>query len=1712
MIDPSDGDILGWRPDDMAYKADASDTYRFLISLPLYAKRDIFRSMYGVLSKCSLLDVFRQPKQVKWATGIIKLGMQLPLEDISLATQAFSLYTDALFAISSLYNKGDDDNGDGDGDGDGDGLFHSNQNDDTTNEDLLDILLKPCILFNPRVFFANELPSRVVTDRTRKTTIETHESCFAPMQHNINKGPWSPHDEPMQIRGNRSTDSLDGTSDALSASSGAVDRQGVEAGDDQVAMRQHVEQASVALFSKKSLDESPHVLPGSTSQGANSISHAVKLWDKYVELLQKVLQVYSTLVRGLKSLVSSKTLVNAFDSLMVVVDMLLSQGGKNPRLKPWAEKYRLVIGPELWNKTWGTMGDRLEEFVVKLVFDIWARGMALSVKVRDSLTDKMGYWLHRESFMAAWLQVINQVSLKVLQHHYPYDDIVATDRIHLQFGDFSMSGKMSPESAIVVLERYARTRIDFDAISDHSYGIYAKQICTIVRRALNIKRLVYIKGTPFAQLPPTANYVLHYFRYPLLEVSLRKFVPSRETANVRRDVFSLVCMLLIMPSNAADPISDANRNDLIRTIRHAIVDEQQVQIVLPNVTMLLKNSLYMRPFIPQMFGLICRVLPECYDVTMVFDRQQLRRHAIQALSTLMSFISYYHRLGRSELLCSMSERMRQRLSDISKKSNKETKLSSLAKESILETAKKVEKCPFDESALTDSMFTSNVQVQFQLLLCSVITENDVQNLQTLTCALLTFLHQYSRYNSGYLLIFAKLYIRQLQLSNSYEASDVYIYGLTQLSLVTWSCKMKPESSKQMVTGICNAMLDCDRNLEQYSHWNPYHQAFIASIHCLCVWISSSDWRSTMDQGLISKVMSLLSRCNRYIRSASPMSNTSDIVLGRRIWPTSSEVDEDIVIYGDPGPEPSKSRLQGKQLKCITTVSTAHLFGHGPDIKLPNKQNKGKDQKTHALSNSLYKALSTQVYVLSTLLLRRMDNEQRYSSLTPIDMVLARMALYQNMVPNTNLLLRGCSPAIAEMLEGYIPVSVEFFSAYKRAIYSKINLKRFQDGKWSDVATLTTARYPSGSKQWVSFPSMPTNATAKPISNDSHTEGQADTKVDLVMDNAAADTADRGRQVAKDISLPWVRMSSEILYCSKLRTGFCVNDQKLACTKPIRPLIDTENESRIEEVIAEDFLLQHSVRNEPEIESTPTHPSEQRPRGNCFSRVNMQFFGVDVTAIDISAEMLATIDTMDELTRPFSAQPVVIYLHSPKSLSTDRRYAKGPLLGVSPEFKQFLESIGQSHTTPLTRLKRHPDDPTILRYTFGIDSYEIGYNLAPNVSSLLSNVPMGSRNNKVFYESVRERGIAIVWFDRHPGNLDSALTWDFLDSCEEDTNADEDYSRGASKTNLFSHRGMAENGKEQGSASTSHGLFKSRSAQSDAAATYLQGSSSQHSNRSSKSGHLKDSPHFHRSRARELFEKAVHFKHKKSPGVFERDSALRTTSEPRESGREVNGLLGAHTDSKLDHHEQQPLSMRGGSIEISDTDNMSFASDATDTSEQHHPVSQKARHEHLDHAEGDGKRDTSEPAKSTGGERTAPKIRVVIAIAPIENTNGKLVKATISATGGSEEMNNRFVQMTGPLTSSTVINIDDIALLLSATVIDAAANIASLSCDDFTAVTKRMEMIKYVITNYSSTPGSITDLHKFVFPAGTSGTANAFKIPQSVKRMSTGKKGMETSIV
>ncbi|KAJ2395978.1 hypothetical protein GGF41_008670 [Coemansia sp. RSA 2531] len=129
------------------------------------------------------------------------------------------------------------------------------------------------------------------------------------------------------------------------------------------------------------------------------------------------------------------------------------------------------------------------------------------------------------------------------------------------------------------------------------------------------------------------------------------------------------------------------------------------------------------------------------------------------------------------------------------------------------------------------------------------------------------------------------------------------------------------------------------------------------------------------------------------------------------------------------------------------------------------------------------------------------------------------------------------------------------------------------------------------------------------------------------------------------------------------------------------------------------------------------------------------------------------------------------------------------------------------------------------------------------------------------------------------------------------------------------------------------------------------------------------------------------------------------------------------------------------------------------------------------------------------EPTRPNISVLIALSPLPSTGGRLIKVTLSATGGSKEMNEDFIQMTGPLMTHMVIESKNLAYLLSATVLDASANIASLNGDDFSVVYKRISMIKEIVETYCVKHESVDDVHKFLFPEGKHGMQNTLKIPR-----------------
>ncbi|KAJ1799319.1 hypothetical protein LPJ56_006637, partial [Coemansia sp. RSA 2599] len=167
-------------------------------------------------------------------------------------------------------------------------------------------------------------------------------------------------------------------------------------------------------------------------------SGALVLWDRYVQLLAQVMQIYSTMIRTIQQ-DTPVDVVNAItEQLLLVVDLILSQKGGNPRLQRWIDTYRPIIGPELWDKTWGTIGERLEYSAIKLAIDVWGRVISMPSVPNEVLLRDFRFWLHRENVIDAWLQMLKQIANRVLRAHYPSDPSIGTNIMHVRIMDFSI--------------------------------------------------------------------------------------------------------------------------------------------------------------------------------------------------------------------------------------------------------------------------------------------------------------------------------------------------------------------------------------------------------------------------------------------------------------------------------------------------------------------------------------------------------------------------------------------------------------------------------------------------------------------------------------------------------------------------------------------------------------------------------------------------------------------------------------------------------------------------------------------------------------------------------------------------------------------------------------------------------------------------------------------------------------------------------------------------------------------------------------------------------------------------------------------------------------------------------------------------------------------------------------------------------------------------
>ncbi|KAJ1872309.1 hypothetical protein LPJ55_003191 [Coemansia sp. RSA 990] len=1662
MIYAEDGNALSWaqehqRPLDPMYSL-----YEFLSTMPLYAKKEMFQSMNRVLDNHVISDVFITSSQMRWAVGVIRLGLQLPLEDLDIINSAFKQYSDVIFTLHRLKFK--------------DSLMDENITTEMLSEyAALEVLKRPSVLFNPRLFFENDLPDQTVRNMGGQIHYKTAESFVfrgkkGPKEGQANEAdsegqgasmsyPNSPTQESYPYINDKynATRRLHGVSSAVAIGSNSKQQQ-----------QQQQQRSGDDYFSEDSQRQ--------TLRGAARTHRALDLWEKYVGFLTHVLRIYSTMMRGIQPLVSEQVMNEIFRSIISVIDMILSQGGTNPRLKEWTARYRGVIGEDLWDRTWATIGDRLETPAIKLLLDVWGRIISKHKVSCSQLIINVRYWLHRDRFVEVWMSLVDQISQRVLRAHYPHDTSIGLDKIHVRFADFSMTTTTTDEDATFILTAFARTKVDFELIKTRGYYMYALEVCKIIERTMATKKVLLIDGKQYVQYPPTPNYILYYFGDVLFSMARRQYIPSREFIIAKQRVMTVLTRMLSLDEYPHDKILPQNCMRILQTFHQAVAQNREAQATLPNIPTLLKNTPLVRPLIPRLFDLVCHVLPKEKYATLILDERVTRHYAYEALSALIAFVGYYHSLNQSDLIADLDLLLRKHLDSQIEDIVRYVQPSYL-RSSCESLIRRIERCRFKKSAEQDPTFKRYLRFIFQTLTLSVVTENDTENMQYLTCIILVFLYQYSRYCSGYVETFTNFYIEQLKNTKSDVLSIVYTYGLTQAAMVTWTNSLSRSQIQRIITVVIDALASCDNNLHRYTCWNPYHQLFISSLRCLISWVSILSDSELLAPDSLNKLVNLLTRCNDFISQAQPKHNADKPKSGFRLQLVTSNLESntaDESAYPINKSSQSGGSLADSGAEAITSFTMHDLFGKSAKIALPEIGLDKPTEKIYTLSNTLYQTLSTTIAVFSTTILRGMDTMQYYAKHIPTDVYTTRQAINHNPLPKTKSILKYFCPQVADLLDGYAPTSIRFFSVFHRAIYTVINLKKFSNGKCSDSVLFTTSRYAGGSKQWLTF-----------LKNPKASELQR-TTCDLVFSSEA-------------MSLPWVRLGSDVMYPESVKKKLRFSDA-LENLRGAKSQVDDASEQAIEQATAHDYKRLHENRQTPDVQFAPAQPSEQPSRGNTYDRPTCAlFFGIDFSMLRITEPILRDLDQLDDLDRPFSAHAGIIYLQSPDSLSTKRDICKGPLRGTSVEFSRFLNLLNQLQLSPAELLKRQSNLP-LLRYVFAIKGFKVCYNLAPNISSLISREPMCPEDNLEFYQLLRQRGIAVLWFDSHPGSLNTDLAWQFID-----------------RLRSYAEKPRRKFSDDEYLQPSNHKTDNQSSGLDDSADTGPPLPSDQASRPSSAdpSSSLTDSlldsryaaSYSNGKQSKTLIGRMFHIKRhahlNSNNGLYRCCSEPGITLSKRSPKRAVKPITpesvrSARTGVSVSTNVQPPDKEAGTSLKGKrPLGTKSMAKDASLGGPLDKLLKASIRKNSTTYSAQPGHNDISRQAPGVTEELTdsGPRVRILIALAPVVDTNGRLLKVAVSTTGGSNKLNNDFARMTGPLMSNMVVESKSIAQILSATILDASANMASLHNDDFSMVYKRTEMIKNIIDKYSIKHESISSAHKFMFPVGTSGVQSTFHIHQ-----------------
>lgn len=979
-------------------------------------------------------------------------------------------------------------------------------------------------------------------------------------------------------------------------------------------------------------------------------------------------------------------------------------------------------------------------------------------------------------------------------------------------------------------------------------------------------------------------------------------------------------------------------------------------------------------------------------------------------------------------------------------------------------------------------------------------------MQYITYTIISFLHHYVLSNPGYLKLFVMVYIEQLRVCRHSKIVPVYIYGLTQAATVTWQNAVDKDQYRSIFSALISILSNCDEHLTEYTNWSPYHQRFISSIRCLSMWASTTTHRYLMSEEDADKLMALSTRCTYFIKEANMNSAPLVTKRGMRVNLTTAECQEDANSLSNEGYNPAGDSLVLENY--ITTYTASKLFGYSTAIIQTSEANNSLPKPLYTLSRSLYKALDTTIGAFSTLVIRDIDKYRRFGCDAPNDTSVIRAILHCSpSLPNIELLLNDCSSTVVKLLEGYVPVEVDYVANFRQMVYSKINFKRLSsNGTWSNPISLSTGRYPSGSKQWLLFLAMPVPP------------------VDPFALNPDKPTETNGDEDAEPSgSQPWIRKTMPLDGTRPWRFSHDIPGLQDRMAN-VTPLVDDKAEKDIERLLEADIARMHTARGKPDVSFNPVYPGDESQKGNNVTRYfTMETESQNGTILNISESMLEEMDELDDMDRLFSAQVALVYLHDNEAMVSKHSKSKGPLNGVSAEFNHFLNLLNQSHLSTDKGIGEHPEGSASLRYTFCVNNFEVGYNLAPNVSALINHKEMGPHDNDRFYKWLRRYdGITVIWYGSYLGSLDTELAWWFLDrqsSKDADTSLLHLFSMATDKDRdeHFTPTPSPPAPMEQSEPNEFLGLQHRRRSKSDitqpshlsvikeqstnsktepsspqlVSTLRMPSVTSQHRKSSegdSKFSRLKEHPCKIKPKAKEIIQRAIYNRRKKA----EKNAEL--GRDPRHSS---DGVIGEMDKPGLVENRSR---QRSSSLVGSRFTNVTPDAGQTKIQPEAESSSINTSKTKVSVAETENKQPSTKHHKRTNSNNTTsthnassgdteeaePPMRIIIGLAPVHGTGGRLTKVVLSARGASTEFNEEFIRMTGPLTPVMVVETKRLPYLLSATILDASANMASMNCEDFSMVSKRAEKIKSIIDKHCLKTKSASDLNKFMFPVGKNG--------------------------